>query len=389
MATFNLRRFTKPDILKKIDKSQLITFLEPYSDYFAGRGLTLPPAQAENGLDYEALSIALANPDPTVNPELFDALFLVNELADSNGMNAILKAIEGTEIDAEIPDKISPEDLAIRVWHHDPAILYLIQSRHERHRPSSFIYYRGAQNATPIALPDSTLLKAIESSLNKIFVKKRRGRTARIVPFEENGHLWFLIRRGAAMNRESVINNDGNSDSLYYQPERYDTVIYNQNLGELRMHVKNNAKWRLKLYQDAFGEHLFHDLDYFTGIDKFTLEPLREYGAASLVCADIDGLDWVQLKEYTIDFVENTESIIHRAENMLGLLDSRKEAISPKGELTKAKFLVQFTDAKAPRTVTISKGNKASFKIDDDSASLESWLSNRGFVADFPEEDDG
>jgi len=37
MATFNLRRFSKPEMLRRIDREHLIAFLEPHADYFSDR----------------------------------------------------------------------------------------------------------------------------------------------------------------------------------------------------------------------------------------------------------------------------------------------------------------------------------------------------------------
>jgi hypothetical protein len=63
MATFNLRRFSKPEMLRRIDRKHLIAFLEPHAAYFSARGVELPPVQQEDGLDYNALSHLLLTPD--------------------------------------------------------------------------------------------------------------------------------------------------------------------------------------------------------------------------------------------------------------------------------------------------------------------------------------
>lgn len=38
MATLNLRRFSKPEMLRKIDRSHLITFLSPTPNIYPGEG---------------------------------------------------------------------------------------------------------------------------------------------------------------------------------------------------------------------------------------------------------------------------------------------------------------------------------------------------------------
>ena len=81
MATFNLRRFSKPEMLRRIDRKHLIAFLEPHAAYFSARGVELPPVQQEDGLDYNALSHLLLTPDSTTPDDLAEALFYVNEVS--------------------------------------------------------------------------------------------------------------------------------------------------------------------------------------------------------------------------------------------------------------------------------------------------------------------
>ncbi len=69
MATFNLRRFSKPEMLRKIDRSHLVTFFELYTEYLSGRGIALPSAADENGLDYSVMSNVLLNPNTSTPPE--------------------------------------------------------------------------------------------------------------------------------------------------------------------------------------------------------------------------------------------------------------------------------------------------------------------------------
>ena len=84
MATFNLRRFSKPEMLRRIDRKHLIAFLEPHAAYFSARGVELPPVQQEDGLDYNALSHLLLTPDSTTPDDLAEALFYVNEVVRIN-----------------------------------------------------------------------------------------------------------------------------------------------------------------------------------------------------------------------------------------------------------------------------------------------------------------
>jgi len=116
MATFNLRRFSKPEMLRRIDRKHLIAFLEPHAAYFSARGVELPPVQQEDGLDYNALSHLLLTPDSTTPDDLAEALFYVNEVSTPEGFDSIQDEIAGTDIDVEIGENAAPADLAIQVW---------------------------------------------------------------------------------------------------------------------------------------------------------------------------------------------------------------------------------------------------------------------------------
>ena len=101
MATFNLRRFSKPGMLRRIDPAHLIAFLEPHADYFSGRGVELELPSPDNGdeLDYNALSQALLNPNATTPDDLAEALYYVNEMSTQEGFDSLQDAIADTDLD--------------------------------------------------------------------------------------------------------------------------------------------------------------------------------------------------------------------------------------------------------------------------------------------------
>jgi len=76
MAAFNLRRFSKPGMLRRIDPAHLVAFLEPHADYFSDRSVELPSTDNGDELDYNALSQALLNPNATTPDDLAEALVL-------------------------------------------------------------------------------------------------------------------------------------------------------------------------------------------------------------------------------------------------------------------------------------------------------------------------
>lgn len=69
-----------------------------------------------------------------------------------------------------------------------------------------------------------------------------------------------------------------------------------------------------------------------------------------------------------------------KAEDIFASLEERDRTIPNGGRLSKASFQIKFSDSKTPRTVTLSSGNRAQFKRDDDAEILEEWLIRRGFI---------
>ena len=90
--------------------------------------------------------------------------------------------------------------------------------------------------------------------------------------------------------------------SVYYRPEKYDVLKYDEGLGELAINAEGNKKLA-EHYRELVGVLLFDDAKHFPDTAKFTLEPLQEAGAESLVCSDVEGIDSVVLKELQLSLI--------------------------------------------------------------------------------------
>ncbi len=295
MATFNLRRFSKPEMLRRIALGHLIAFLSPYADYFSDRGVELPPADNGDELDYNALSQALLNPNASTPDDLAEALYYVNEMSTQEGFDSIQDAIAGTDIDVVIGEDVAHADLAIQAWMQDSELVERLHAEQFLFRPRSFEYFKTDNGSVPeFEEPPTETIRALEADLDEWFAKKRRGKHSKVYVYSKDDYTWFLVRHGKPYARESVIEN-GESSSQYFRPEKFDVIVYNPALGEIRMNAE--TKGEKELYRTKFGQHFFGGSDFFNGKSKFTLEPLREIGEDSLLCDDIDGMEWVKLKE--------------------------------------------------------------------------------------------
>ncbi len=172
MATFNLRRFSKPEMLRKIDRSHLITFFEPYTEYLSGRGIELPSAADENGLDYSVMSNVLLNPNTSTPAEMSEALYYINEMSTPEGFDLIQDAIADTEIDVSIAEDAAYGDMALQVWVQDRDIIERLQAEQFLFRPRSFEYFKCTREPIPdFKEPTEEIIAAFDASLVEWFAK--------------------------------------------------------------------------------------------------------------------------------------------------------------------------------------------------------------------------
>ena len=381
MATFRLHRFSHVHTLKAIQPSYLLALLEPHQAYFKGRGVELGAVNGHE-LDYEGLRDVLMSPDANVPPELVDDLYYVDEMADEIGMEELLAAIEalppGQRLELDLPDDPTPADVAVQVRVKAPTLL-------ERHHAERFLMTKRSFEcfrAKPgvdrrFRLPTEVQLADLEAALDDRLDQLKRGRNSKVFIYQKDDGIWFLVRHGQPCRREGTLNNDG-PGAVYYRPETYDPLRYDPSTGELSMRAE--TKKIGILYREKFGLHLFGDATMFPETTKYTLEPLISDGEDALVCSDIEGIDWVKLKEVVYHWGgPHRERKTHKADDLFALLRSQERKLT-NGPLMRANVAVKFTDAKTPRTVTVRKGNVASFTRDHDAPLIEAWLVKRGFV---------
>ncbi|MDH5527834.1 MAG: hypothetical protein OEY97_11065 [Nitrospirota bacterium] len=379
MAIYNLRRFSRPDELKAIGPDHLLTLLEPYSDYFAERGVTLPPAGAADGVPYKDLAGVFMSPDTSTPSDLVDALYFIDEMATPEGMDQLLHEAEQNDIDLNGKPDPTPADVAVQVWLADRELLERKHAEQYLTKRRSFEYFQTDQSPVPVfKTPSREKLKALAEAMDDWFEQKKRGRDSRVFAYPKPDGIWFLVRHGEPYKREGSIE-EGESKSVFYRPEKHDVLVYNPALGELRMNA--GSKGEKELYRAMFGLHLFGSENFFPKESKYTLEPLRTDGEAALVCSDIEGMEWARMKEVRFYWGGHQNEVeIRKADDVFAALSVREKSLPEKARIIRASFQVKFTDAKTPRTVTIRPSNIADYTRDGDSSVVEEWLTKRGFI---------
>ena len=379
MATYNLRRFANAASLKAIGPQHLLEFLEPYRPYFENRDLTLPTSPASDGLDYERLVYVLMSPGTDTPEALLDALFFVNEMSADECMDILLEEAEtkGLSLDGKLDPTAA--DVAVQVFLQDRQLLERKHAEQYLTRARVFEYFQTQARPVPaFKQPSWVTLVALEYDLDDWFEKKKRGRDSRVFVYPKGDSIWFLVRHGDPFRREGSLDGDQMS-SVFYRPEKHDVLVYESAVGELRMNACN--KGEKETYRVEFGRHVFGNEDFFPGTGKYTLEPLRRDGAVSIVCTDVDGMDWVRLRE--VQFLRGgteREIEIRKANNLFAALEGRGQSMLASAPILRASFHVKFTDAKSPRIVTIRPSNIAQYTRDSDADVVEDWLQKRGFI---------
>lgn len=384
MKTYNLRRFSKVEMLRNIERANLLAFLEPYRGYFLQRELELPDANSDGEINYAALSKILLTPDATTPQDLIEALFYIDELCTPEGIDALQEKIEGMEIDLLISEETADADLVLKVWLYDRDIIEQVHAEQHLYRPRSFEYFRTSKKPVPIfKQPSEEKIKELEDDLNAWFVRKRRERSARVFVYPKEDYIWSMVRHGELFSRQNTIGRENESSSVYFRPEKYDVIVYDPSIGEIRM--KACSKGEKELFRTSFGLHFFGDEEFFDCMGKFTLEPLRTIGENSIACHDIEGIDWVKLKEIRLlHGGKYKDSVTYKSADLFPSFCDSGMGFPMDGRLTKAGFLIKFSDAKTPRTIMLDAGNRAQYKRDDDAEILEHWLRKRDFIAQMP-----
>lgn len=380
MATFALRRFSNPPTLRSIAPDRLLEFLDPFKDFFSERGYPLPEAASGADINYQALVDIFMSPSANTPKKLLDALFLVDEMSTPEDAAVLLEACEGKAVFASGPDQ-SSADIAVQVWLFDKDILERKHAERFLFKAKSFEYFQSKAMTPPVfETPTPATVGKLEGELDDWFDKKKRGRGTRVFIYPKDDEVWCLVRHGEPFKREEGLRS-GAVESVCYRPLKYDVAVYDRQLGELRINARLVGE--KKLYCQQFGKHLFRDEDCFPGRNKYTLEPLREYGADSLACGDIEGIESIVLVE--IEFFWGgayRARNVMKADDIFADLAEKQRQLPEGGRTIKAVFKVTFVDSKTPRSVTIKPSNVAQYTRDSDAALVEQWLKLREFIVE-------
>jgi hypothetical protein len=372
MSSLRLRRVSRPETLRAIDPDRLRQFLLPFAKQLSAHGFNLPKVACQP-VNCQALAEFLATAGPELPADLLDALHMVDELATPEGADRLLVAAQMQGKPLNPAARMTPADAAIELWLIDRELLRRQHTEALLRRPTSFRSYQSMVFPPPrVKMPGKGKLAALAADLDEVFEVRHRGRGTEVRSAAEGDVLAFLVRHGDLCRREGRM--DG--QTVHYRPEKYDVVLYHPEAGELRINAR--SEWERQLYRTAFAKHLFGNPVFFTGDSRYTLEPLRREGQASLVCRDVPDIDRITLRE--LHLVYESEQQRFEIQKAADLLADTAFEIPCIARLVGAGFAVKFSAARAVRSVIIRPPNVARYTRNADSVLVEEWLGRRGFL---------
>jgi hypothetical protein len=372
MRIYNLHRFLKPEFLRQTAPELLLAFLRHFPEFDVG-------LKDGGTIDYDKLGQQLASPTGKINTRMFDALALIDEMSADRNFDLLQDTVGNKTYSAKLGADASAADLALLLWLNEPRKLEQLQAKFSRKAPRSFVYFYGESiEKKEMRPPSRSLRQKLARLLNRIFHRKRRGRTVRIVVFEELDEYCFMLRKGEPLTRDSSITPEGDTDYVYYRPERFDIVILRPKIAELRLAIYHKTPWIIEAYRTLFGLVFYGDREFFSSEDVFTLEPLMTNGATVLSCKEVDGMESVTLVQCKFATAKKEIAAIH-GNLAMKIVGGLKLELLEGAKIVSAKFQVKFTDSRAERMVTVKAGNMAEFKYDDDGRKIEKWLIEKGF----------
>lgn len=364
-------------------------FLEHFPAVLTKFSITLPKPASRDTLPYEELREALMSPE--IPDDLAVLLILVGKLGNELGWGEIEREAEMREVNLAFDMKdLTYSDRAMMAWIlAQPGNADILEESFARAR----IYSRSSYTYYPMSLdirdkyhtPGEIDIKGLEASLDKYFgVTEQLGTGAKVLMYDYDAEIWFLVRHPGVLRREGVYEK-GRVKSLPLSPEQYDAVVYHKKYGDLRINAhrqKEHGRYRID-----FGHLLFGEPNVFDNTRKIVhLRPLIGDCLAICETGDIPGLKTILVSEICFTSEDHgTRRVTWRSksDNAMLPLDADHRSLPKSAEsVIYAKFRYQLTGDTKFKGMTVHTGKALNYERDGDSCVLEEWLRERKFIED-------
>ena len=374
MKKIKFSNFTKPWLLKRIDRNLLTKLFEQF------HGLALPPPTISDEEFSHAVSRMLMNPEDLPEP-LTEALFAIDEMSCPNAMAMLEGAEEWKELRGKIAAHSTPHEIALQVWLIAPEVLARIHNRERLRRLTMFEYFSSSCSSSSSSSKILDDVSLLTSALDAWFSLNHRGhQTTRIEMYAIDCEFWFLVRHGDIFTRTPKVEAQ-KTEILHFRPERDDVIVFSPEHDEIRINAR--TKGERELYRREFGRHLRGSADYFSRRNHYTLEPLRLDGPQALHTTEIPELKKITLHELEIAFDNGNHEVLTTASDDLfarsGPYASNACPIPRHGRLTRAIFRIQLAGRTPARVVELRPPNILKVSRRCDAGLVQKWLRYRGF----------
>jgi len=320
-----------------------------------------------------------------------NTLFYIDALATVDGADLLQDQFEERYPDFSFGvAAVCPIGCAIKAWLKDSLLVKQVLAENSVENIQATDLFCG-QTVEGCKKVSKAQITSIEKAMDRWFIKNRRGTGTEINSFLRNGSRWFVIRRGDAFRRESLINQKTReSEPSFGYKELHDIVIYDPETNELLIHAAGIKVKRE--YARVFGQVLFGDADFFTEGDLYTLDNLLKNKEGALNFGGIPGLHGARLTrvEYPVDNDQN-EVVAHSSDDLFASFAARENTVVPAGatwdsikRLTQATIKLDVGEVEGiligERSMKICPPNRVLFKRDNAFPLMDRFLRQNGYV---------
>lgn len=340
-----------------------------------------------HGEDDGAVTEWLARRAGVLPAALSDDLERIEELTTDAGAALLMEAGSRSGVDV-CALGLDPLEVAVRAFleHHEVfEAAYGRQLVAALKGTSEFV---GRARRAPGHL-EMTHLHALEAQLGQHFEARARSAHCRISMGRDGARLVFTIAHGALVRADEALDGAAmvvrdsaaptylTERSLRYRPQRRDVVVYDTDLGQLRIRAGDAPS--LHAYRRSFGTLLHQDADWFGTEPIVSLEPLVRLGQA--VEAPTRGLAEVRLVGLVVRYsVGERGTVAIDSDYIWPFLANRMRGELADGELLEAIFHMRRPGVAAPTRVKVRAPNRVEYgKVDD--TVFRPFLEARGFLA--------
>lgn len=382
MASSNLKKFTNPGFLRSLKFSNLIKLLRKFDGYFSGVVHFQYDNIEQDKFDFDRLAAILFDQMLVGDySELFNAFGLIGAMGTDSREDVLREYVDAQPYRDEVTDDTAVADLALLVYLHAPEVLNDIDVEFNATKKKSF-----AMRATRRDMSDLVIthehIAVLEEELNKIFVNRHRGNTAKVyTPSKEGDEYYFIIRHGDSFKRQGTVSQGKESRTLAFQPESFNLIVLNTKTGELRICVPAKPQWLEDSYALTLGKALFNDIAAFSETRCNDLERIKELGEKVLIyngAADVRKISLIGLTFWSTSDCHMREILESSANNLFYDFSVLKRDISEIGKIFEAKFLFQIGDKE--RTIIIKNNNRSGYDYDDFGVIVDEWLRSVGII---------